>query len=160
MIGSRPSLARGQQPVSALLVAIVVAVILAASACGGSSTRGPGASTASGGSSGAWKLVATGWQIPGARLHTMTFADAAHGLAIGWTPHQTASEVAHLVATSDGGASWTQVALPPYQQRAAFNAICSPEPGKVWGVGDLGSIAFTADKGATWTLPAQDDDGP
>ena len=147
MIGSRLGRARGQRAVSALLIAIVVAVVLTASACGGSSTRGRSANT----TSGAWKLVDTGWPQPGARLHTITFADPTHGFALGWTPQQTASSVAHLVATSDGGASWTQVSLPAYHQLAAFNAICSPEPGKAWGVGDLGSIAFTADKGAGWT---------
>jgi len=148
MIGSRPSRTRGQRPVSGLLTATVVAVILTASACGGSSSPGSSANTTSGGG---WKLVDTGWPQTGARLHTITFADATHGFALGWTPQQTASAVAHLVATSDGGASWTQVSLPAYHQRAAFNAICSPEPGKAWGVGDLGAIAFTADRGATWT---------
>jgi photosystem II stability/assembly factor-like uncharacterized protein len=100
---------------------------------------------------GVWEPVDTGWKDRGSRLHSISFADASSGVAIGWLPQPTAAAAAHVVATADGGKQWEEATLAALGEGAAYNAINSPSPGEVWGVGDLGSMASSSDNGMRWT---------
>ena len=160
MSALHPSSTRAPRPVVVILMIvalIVVAAMLTAAACGGGTTPTPSGSTgaATPPGAGGWKSVDMGSKIRGVRLDTVSFADATHGLAIGWLPQPTAEAAAQAVSTSDGGATWTQTTLGATSQGAAFNAVSSPEAGKVWGVGDLGFIATSTDNGATWLYQTQ-----
>ncbi len=84
----------------------------------------------------------------GAQLAAAAFADPMHGLLV---TLQTGSGYL-LRRTTDGGATWRQVARLPlqgYAQRSAF--LLSPSVG--W-VGDGSRILATTDGGARWTARA------
>jgi len=73
-------------------------------------------------------------------LNDVEFLDAQHGFIVG--------EFGTLLATSDGGDHWRQVAMPT--EKTLFGMHWrSPEEG--WVVGIDGIILYTQDGGRTWT---------
>ena len=70
-------------------------------------------------------------------------ADASRGWVVGtdW------ALVPLIVATTDGGATWTQQTSP---SSAALAAISAPNASHAWAVGTGGTIIATTDGGATW----------
>ena len=95
----------------------------------------------------AWAFISTGdggwfWQNPlpqGNALNGVAFPDSTHGWVVGYGT---------ILATSDGGATWT--AQDP-GTTAHLEGVFFPDATHGWAVGDEGTILATADGGATWT---------
>ena len=73
------------------------------------------------------------------------FLDAARGWAVG--------DDATLVATADGGTTWT-VQAPPAGVAAHLRGVCFADQNHGWAVGDGGTILATANGGAAWAKQA------
>ena len=96
----------------------------------------------------AWVSTGDGswfWQSPlpqGNALYGLSFADDVHGWAVG--------EFGTIVATSDGGATWTgQISKTTVRLRG----VSFSDTAHGWVVGDGGYVSRTDDGGVTWTTP-------
>ena len=92
-------------------------------------------------------LISTGdtgwvWQNPlpqGNTLLDVCFVDGSHGWAVGY--------FGTIVATSDGGVTWTSQASGTYQ---TLYTVCFTDTSHGWAAGYQGTILLTTDGGATW----------
>ena len=92
-------------------------------------------------------LISTGdtgwvWQNPlpqGNELTDVCFVDASHGWAVGL--------FGTILATSDGGVTWTSQASGTYQ---TLYTVCFVDTSHGWAAGYQGTILSTTDGGATW----------
>lgn len=85
------------------------------------------------------------------------FADSMRGVAVGSTPVQIPFFTGFplVLRSSDGGATWSEVALPGDLRRAGLRAVCLTSDGRgvAAGGGASGPIVLvTADFGASWEL--------
>jgi len=92
----------------------------------------------------------SGWKLPDAMLG-VDFADTSHGWAVGTKELATGSATPLMVATADGGSSWTDLSskLP-----ASFfpRAVSAADADNVWICGAAGAIYHSSDGGNTWAL--------
>ncbi|MGH9075737.1 MAG: WD40/YVTN/BNR-like repeat-containing protein, partial [Acidimicrobiales bacterium] len=91
--------------------------------------------------------LVTGLEVPAVHLTNAVFPDPEHGFAV-----TTSTRKVALVATTDGGATWTVVdpALPidsPWTLQLDFT---DPVHGYMWGGQSPGRLWITADGGRAW----------
>jgi photosystem II stability/assembly factor-like uncharacterized protein len=84
----------------------------------------------------AWRLPSIGVEFSG-----VSFTDAEHGWAVGYT--------GAIVATSDGGAHWAPQTSGTTQ---ILDSVHFADAGHGWAVGTAGTIIATSDGGAHWAL--------
>ena len=91
-----------------------------------------------------------GWKLPDALLG-VNFADTSHGWAVGTTEVAGGAANPLMIATSNGGAGWTDISskLP-----ASFipRAVSAGDANNVWICGASGKIYRSTDGGNTWAL--------
>lgn len=106
----------------------------------------------------AWSLQAAPIAPTGGQTQLMgvKFVDATHGWATGFTtPDSTGNMIGLVLATVDGGVTWSQQTLPPDTLRLWGIAFADPMVG--WTVGIThrsGQILKTSDGGNTWVAQA------
>lgn len=86
-----------------------------------------------------WDQVGTGMDYG---LSQMKFVDENHGLAIGWSA---------ILATEDGGRSWTKRSLPHSVGDCFLAGIACADKKRWLVVGTEGVILASEDSGRTWT---------
>jgi photosystem II stability/assembly factor-like uncharacterized protein len=92
-----------------------------------------------------WTRQATG--VP-QMVRAVHFADASRGWAVGLTIDLDSKVLgsSRIVATADGGASWTQQFASP----RSFHDVYFADPLHGWAVGDRSAIYATGDGGKSW----------
>ena len=93
-----------------------------------------------------WEARDSQTKVP---LFSVDFGDPQHGWAVG--------KSAEILATTDGGKTWTHQKSPIESTKALFR-VRAVDAKTAWAVGDWGAIAVTTDGGATWqdrSLPTQ-----
>lgn len=77
----------------------------------------------------------------------MVFADDLHGWAVGgeWLPQQGSQAL--VLATSDGGLTWSETRVPSVDGLTCITL----HDGTLWAVGPENAVLCSADGGATWT---------
>jgi photosystem II stability/assembly factor-like uncharacterized protein len=89
-------------------------------------------------------------------LTAVSFIDALHGWAAGYAGSGIFATRAVLLATADGGATWTEIHRAASQ--SYFTDIVRQDQLHGWAVGSYGAVPRavfrTSDGGATWTLSA------
>ena len=84
-------------------------------------------------------------------LEAVSFADAAHGWAVGYGEDHARNDLVPMVfATVDGGASW-QPQTVPAGTPCGLTAVAFSDASHGWVMGDGGIVLLTSDGGATWT---------
>jgi hypothetical protein len=73
------------------------------------------------------------------------FTDLNHGIVVGGNDR---TEQGYIARTTDGGQTWTPVAIPP--TTAFLRNVAFPDARHGWTVGQLGTIIATSDGGQTW----------
>ncbi len=79
---------------------------------------------------------------------SISFADASHGCAVGYVALGQSARSPRLLVTGNGGVTWTDATsdLPG----TALRGVTLLDASRGWTVGSGGSVAATADGGATW----------
>ena len=158
---------RGQLTLTLVLAGIALALLLGG--CGSGTGGGNSSAASSQGSS----SVATTWKAQDASsaggyatLYSVTFADAAHGWAVGQGKASAGSltYIPIVVATSDGGTAWQAQDGSSAGSNAGLTSVTFVDAMHGWAVGmDEGDVTSppviiaTTDGGATWE--AQDTSG-
>jgi photosystem II stability/assembly factor-like uncharacterized protein len=84
-------------------------------------------------------------------LQAVSFADAAHGWAVGWGYEYGRMDWVPLVfSTTDGGANWQAQTVPAGTTRE-LTGVAFSDASHGWVVGQGGTVLLTSDGGATWT---------
>jgi photosystem II stability/assembly factor-like uncharacterized protein len=84
-----------------------------------------------------------------ARLHGVAFGDATHLWAVGTRGPFAATPTATILASTDGGLTWTDQ-IPPTGQ--TLNGVWFISATTGWAVGESGTVIRTTDGGATWQV--------
>ena len=159
-VPGRPSPIRAVVRCTAPVIALVVLALSGACSSPFSGTRTTGPTTAPSSSLVPWhgSLVASALPAPVQTLRAVTCPTARRCWAVGATLASASSPAgAALVATIDGGASWTVESVPPTVRYLSAIACASSRSctavGQVGltGIGP-GAILTTANGGATWVL--------
>ena len=95
----------------------------------------------------------------GASLASVTFTDAAHGWALGSSGGSPSVSQPVLLATADGGATWTRQDVSAAGSGASLSSICFVDASHGWAVGHSSDgydmwplILATTDGGVTWNV--------
>jgi photosystem II stability/assembly factor-like uncharacterized protein len=89
-------------------------------------------------------------------LYSVSFPDAMHGWAVGmaygFDVGGGSAGYPTILATSNGGATWTlQTGTPGAYPAVPFYSVCFPDALHGWAVGYRGNILATSNGGASWT---------
>ena len=88
-------------------------------------------------------------------LSAVAFTDASHGWALGVREGRIGVITdAAIIATSDGGATWTVQKTPV--GLGSMDGLAFPDARHGWAVGGAGTIIATSDGGASWSIQRED----